>query len=85
MYDSNGISSPIINGYKLSRFGTDSLSDPTEYKSVVGALQYTTLTRPEIAFSVNRVCQFMARPLENLRSEHTSRFKIFLQKLFLTH
>jgi histone deacetylase 1/2 len=29
----------------------------------VGALQYVTLTRPEIAFCVNKVCQFLASPL----------------------
>ncbi|KAL6334751.1 hypothetical protein AAG906_021410 [Vitis piasezkii] len=35
-----------------------------EYRSVVGALQYITITRPEIAFSVNKVCQFMQKPLD---------------------
>uniref|UniRef100_A0A803NRU8 Integrase catalytic domain-containing protein n=1 Tax=Cannabis sativa TaxID=3483 RepID=A0A803NRU8_CANSA len=33
------------------------------YRSIVGALQYLTITRPEISFSVNKVCQFMANPL----------------------
>jgi hypothetical protein len=33
--------------------------DSTGYMSIVGALQYLTLTRPNIAFSVNRVCQFL--------------------------
>jgi histone deacetylase 1/2 len=28
----------------------------TRYRSVVGALQYQTLTRPDISFSVNKVC-----------------------------
>ena len=31
--------------------------------SVVGALQYL-ITRPEISFAVNKVCEFMANPLE---------------------
>nr|KYP41292.1 Retrovirus-related Pol polyprotein from transposon TNT 1-94 [Cajanus cajan] len=30
---------------------------------IVGALQYATITRPEISFSVNKVCQFMSHPL----------------------
>lgn len=28
-------------------------------ESVVGALQYLTLTRPDICYAVNQVCQFM--------------------------
>lgn len=64
MMDSNPINSPMVSSCKLSRFGTNSISDPQMYRSVVEALQYVTLTRPEIAFSVNKVCQFMAHPLE---------------------
>ena len=35
------------------------------YKSIVGALQYVTITRLEIAYSVNKVCQYMQAPLES--------------------
>lgn len=37
-------------------------NDSTRYRSIVGALQYLTLTRPELAFSVNKVCQFLHVP-----------------------
>lgn len=30
--------------------------------SVVGALQYLTLTRPDLSFSVNKVCQYLYDP-----------------------
>ena len=40
------------------------LFDPSEYRSVVGALQYVTLTLPDIVFVVNKACQFMARPTD---------------------
>ena len=39
-----------------------SLFDPTEYRSMVGALQYLTFTRPNIAFSVHQLCQLMSKP-----------------------
>ena len=38
------------------------LSDPSEFRSMVGALQYLTFTRPDLAFSVHQVCQFMSNP-----------------------
>jgi hypothetical protein len=36
--------------------------DVTKYRSVVGALQYLTLTRPDLLFPVNKVCQFFYQP-----------------------
>jgi histone deacetylase 1/2 len=64
MEDSNPIGSPMVSSCRLSKFSTDSMADPSLYRSVVGALQYATLTRPDIAFSVNKVFQFMAHPLD---------------------
>ena len=37
-------------------------SDPTEYRSMVGALQYLTFTHPDLAFSVHQLCHFMCHP-----------------------
>lgn len=36
--------------------------NPTQYRRIVGALQYLTITRPELSYSVNRLCQFMHYP-----------------------
>ena len=38
------------------------LSNPTQYRSMVGALQYLTFTCPNIAFSLHQLCQFMSHP-----------------------
>jgi hypothetical protein len=34
----------------------------TKCRSIVGALQYLTLTRPNITFSFNKVCQYLHVP-----------------------
>jgi len=61
----NPINTPMVSNCKLSKIGSDTFSDPSLYRSVVGSLQYATITRPEIAYSVNKVCQFMSSPLES--------------------
>lgn len=47
-----------------SHSSTDSLpfSQPALYRSIVGALQYLTITRPDLAYAVNHACQHMAAP-----------------------
>jgi histone deacetylase 1/2 len=46
----------VVDGELLSS------EDSTRYRSIVGALHYITLTRPDIAFSVNKVYQFLHAP-----------------------
>ena len=65
LLDSKSQPTPMVSGLKLTIDGSFSVQDPTHYRSVVGALQYITVTRPEISFSVNKVCQFMHRPQEH--------------------
>jgi hypothetical protein len=38
--------------------------EATRYMSIVGGLQYLTLTRPTISFAVNKVCQFLHVPTD---------------------
>jgi hypothetical protein len=49
---------------KLSLTDGDQLGadDSSKYRSMVGGLQYLTLTRPDICFAVNKVCQFLHAP-----------------------
>ena len=61
MSDSKPISTPADPYTHLTRDG-DPFSDPKLYRQVVGSLQYATITRPDIAYAVNRVCQFMHTP-----------------------
>lgn len=62
MHESNPIATPMISGSVLSAFKGEKFADPHLYRSTVGALQYVTITRPELAYSVNKVCQFMHAP-----------------------
>ena len=62
MFDTKPTKTPGAVGKNLSKFDGDPMADVTHYRSVVGALQYVTLTRPDIAFAVNKACQFMQQP-----------------------
>jgi hypothetical protein len=55
---------PLSSIGKLSTHEGEVLSpeDATRYRSIVGALQYLTLTRPDISFLVNKVCQYLHSP-----------------------
>ncbi|GJU44111.1 ribonuclease H-like domain-containing protein [Tanacetum coccineum] len=46
----------------------DPVSDPTLYRSLAGALQYLTFTRPDISYAVQQVCLYMHDPSESLIS-----------------
>lgn len=59
----NGVVTPMLATTKLSKHGSDILEDPHMYRSIVGALQYITLTRSELSYSFNKVCQFLSTPL----------------------
>lgn len=51
---------------QLLRLGDSPLlNDSSKYRQMVGALQYITLSRPDITFPVNKVCQFIHTPTEN--------------------
>ena len=53
--------------------------DATEYHSIVGGLQYLTITRSDISYVVNRVCQYLPAP----RTSHWSAVKRIL--CYLSH
>jgi histone deacetylase 1/2 len=58
------VTTPLSTYEKLSISEGDlfSDSDATKYRSMVGALQYVTITRPDISFLVNKVCHFLHGP-----------------------
>jgi hypothetical protein len=58
------VSTPMSSYEKLLANDGDLLGpkDATQYRSRVEALQYLTLTRPDLSFSVNHVWQFLHSP-----------------------
>lgn len=64
MHECKSVDTPLSVSEKLSAHEGDKLGpeDATRYRSIVGALQYLTLTRLDISFSVNKVCQFLHCP-----------------------
>ncbi len=56
------VSSPMAPSTHLSLFEGEHFSVATLYHSTVGALQYLSITRPDIAFTVNKLSQYMHQP-----------------------
>jgi Reverse transcriptase (RNA-dependent DNA polymerase) len=62
MHNAKPCSSPMITGQSLSKYQGDLFENLQLYRTIIGALQYATITRPDIAFAVNKVSQFMHTP-----------------------
>jgi histone deacetylase 1/2 len=58
------VETPMATAEKLSITDGEALGseDATRFRSLVGALQYLTLRRPDISYAVNKVCQFLHAP-----------------------
>jgi hypothetical protein len=55
----------------------DPVEDPTGYKSLAGALQYLTFTRPDISYAMQQICLHMHDP----REPHLAALKRLLRYL----
>jgi Reverse transcriptase (RNA-dependent DNA polymerase) len=62
MQDAKPNATPMNTGNNLSKFDGVVFENPQLYRSIVGALQYVTISRPDICFAVNRVSQYMHAP-----------------------
>ena len=73
---------PMSSTDKITAVDGELLSpaDATEYRSIVGGLQYLTITRPDISYAVNRVCQYLQAP----RDTHWAAVKRILRYVQFT-
>jgi len=70
-------STPVDTQAKLSATDGNPVTDATDYRSLVGALQYLTFTRPDISYAMQQVCLHMHAP----REPHLSAVKRILRYL----
>ena len=77
MLNCKPVSTPIDTQSKLSTHAGRLLDNPTLYRSLADALQYLTLTRPDISYVVQQVCLFMHAP----RDSHMQLIKRILRYL----
>ncbi|GJV76185.1 putative ribonuclease H-like domain-containing protein, partial [Tanacetum coccineum] len=64
MENCKGVSTPMLVTDKLARDSGKPLNeeDTFKYRSMVGGLQYLSLTRPDISFPINKVYQYLSKP-----------------------
>ncbi|GKV51107.1 hypothetical protein SLEP1_g57782 [Rubroshorea leprosula] len=64
MENSKAVSTPLASTTTLQQTAGHTLTDPTEYRKIVGSLQYLNLTRPDICFATSKLSQFMHSPTD---------------------
>lgn len=64
MENAKPVHTPMVSSSLLSKTMSSPIDDPSEYCILAGTLQYVMLTRLDIAYAVNRICQFMHAPTD---------------------
>ncbi|GJY02031.1 uncharacterized mitochondrial protein-like protein [Tanacetum coccineum] len=63
LLDSKPVSTPLATN-EVFLLGGSPFADPNLYRSLVGALQYLTITRPDLSYAVNQATQLLHAPTE---------------------
>ena len=62
MLDAKPVSTPMATSCSLTLEDDTSVCDASFYRSIIGSLHYLSITRPDVAFPVNKLSQFMQKP-----------------------
>ncbi|XP_022841892.1 uncharacterized protein LOC111365567 [Olea europaea var. sylvestris] len=60
--DNKSADTPLESNARYSSSDGVLLTDPTLYRTIVGCLVYLTITRPDIAYAIHIVSQFVSAP-----------------------
>jgi len=63
LLDCKPVGTPLSTTDVFSSKG-NAFHDPTLYRSLIGALQYLTITRPDLSYAVNQASQFLHSPTD---------------------
>lgn len=71
MLASKPVSHPMDPRHKTPKFDGDPVQDSSQYRRLIGRLLYLTITRPDIAYDVHRLRQFISDPkIPHLQAAH---------------
>jgi hypothetical protein len=77
MADCNPCTTPVDLQAKLADDSGPPVADTSQFRSIAGALQYLTFTRPDIAYAMQQICLHMHDP----REPHLTAMKRILRYL----
>jgi hypothetical protein len=80
MVDCKSVSTPVDTQAKVSAESEPLVADPTHFRSLAGALQHLTFTRPDIAYVVQQIYLHM----HDLREPHLAAMKRTMRYLWGT-
>ncbi|XP_031279414.1 secreted RxLR effector protein 161-like [Pistacia vera] len=62
MADCNPCTTPMATRAKLRKENDDLFDQPILYRSIIGGLEYLTLSKPDLSFAVKQLSQFLQVP-----------------------
>nr|XP_025703378.1 uncharacterized protein LOC112805187 [Arachis hypogaea] len=80
MDTANSMPTHMVSALKLTSNGVEHFQDLKLYREIVGSFQYLTISRPDLAFYVNKVSQYMHSPI----IEHWKAVKCILRYIAVT-
>lgn len=64
MSEAKPVSTPMVAEPPLTANAGSPISNPTDYRAIPGSLQYLSFTRSDVAFSINKLSQYVQNPKE---------------------